>query len=298
MRYTTQLALYPRLGHLPDRLCYSLGEWIARHNERENSEDLRIFEQGLTRLIPESKGDTEYLLKQRYSRARMMVFDHLDCYRMASFKTDKAPPLVTLEGAEHLDNALQAGHGAILLISHFGRFFMLGPGLGLNGHPFAMLTTRVDESNPAYADPAVLNYWQQKMRNTLHHSRFEWLTTGNNYRKIFQVLKQNKPLLIALDGTETDSSERIEIPFFNTQLSLPAGTIRIAERSKAPIVYAAVYNHSTSPNVHIMIRPLSTDPTAALHEAVSTLESDIRKTPWQWWQWPALGTLCPDLAHP
>lgn len=219
---------------------------------------------------------------------QMMAKDMLDCFRMPGFTPEKSKDLIRVNNIEALANAKAAGKGVILVISHFGRFFMLGPGLKFAGHEFGMFTTVVDERHPLY-DPVDRWYIATKLHNTQLFSRGSWITTGDDHRMIYRALKSGEVILIALDGTETSSNKRVSFPFLGGTLSLPEGIVRIAARTGARMVYAATIERGQG--VEINLHALPDSPLAGLGEAVRILEQDVTAFPWQWWQWAALGSL-------
>jgi lauroyl/myristoyl acyltransferase len=296
-----QLKIYPQLAKLPARCAYQLAEKIAHQEalqfQPSSNSDLSIFIRGLSQLSPESMVDQNRVDEFLFQRARMMAFDHLDCYIMPKLFSQKHAIPITLRGDQHLKTAQEKGSGVILLISHFGRFFMLGPGLGLNQYPFAMLTTPITADNPAYAHPGTFQYWHQKLTNTLAFSGDEHIVTSDPLKRIFRLLKQNKIVLIAFDGTETNSPDKLTVPFFQQTLSLPMGALRVAEKSNAQLIYAATHNAKKGHGVEIKFHPLPQQPLAAIKEAVTILEKELTQEPWYWWQWPALNTLCPTMKQ-
>jgi len=283
--------LFPFLGRLPRaigyRLATRLGMADARFRRGAMAQELTAVDAGMARLLPELAADPQRRAQAVAAYGALMARDKVDCFYMPRFEHEGCGNLIRLAGAEHLAAARDMGRGVILVISHFGRFFMLGPGLGLNGFPFAMLTTMVDERNRGY-DAVELAYMKAKMANTLRYSQGEWVTTADDFRRVFRLLRDGRILLMAMDGLETNSDQKLQVPFFGGTLQLPAGIVRIAERSGAKLVYAAVRDVAHDCGVTIGIHPLPDDPAQALAESVTILERDVRATPWHWWQWPLL----------
>lgn len=284
--------LYPLIARLPSGLAYWLATQIghadAKFRRGVMSDELRVVADNVQKLLPDRAGARLDACLDAY--ACTMSRDKLDCFFMPRFGKEKPGEFIKVEGLEHLDQAKANGTGVVLIISHFGRFFMLGPALGLNGHPFGMLTTVVDERHPSY-DPVDRWYMQHKLANTQMFSRDDWITTLDSHRRIFRTLGEGKVLLMALDGGETNSEKYVQFPFMGGTLTLPGGIVRVATATAAKLVYAAVYENADDFGVTVRIYPLPDAPLVAMAKAVEILEEDLKEMPWQWWMWPSLDHL-------
>jgi len=293
--------LFAFLARLPRPVAYRLATHLggadAKHRAGAMAGELAAVEHGMSLLLRESELDPARRAAHLRAYAQLMARDKLDCYFMPRFRREGCKSLIALEGAQHLAAARDAGRGVVLIISHFGRFFMLGPGLGMNGFPFAMLTTAVDETNQGY-DAVDLAYMKIKITNTQFYSRDEWITTAHDYRRVYRALGKGRVVLIAMDGLETNSTQQMQFPFFGGTLRLPSGLVRIAERTGARLVYAAVREARRGWGVTIEIHPLARDPAAALAGSVAILERDVRRTPSHWWQWPLVPVFWQPDAQP
>ncbi|OGT74983.1 MAG: hypothetical protein A3H44_15220 [Gammaproteobacteria bacterium RIFCSPLOWO2_02_FULL_57_10] len=277
--------LFPAMAWLPEKIAYALANLIGWYDWRTKQSERSAIEKAL-HSIPVF-GDRDITLwSRRYYQ--MMARDTLDCFRMPNFTPGNTNRLIRVNNAEALAAAKAAGNGVIMVISHFGRFFMLGPGLKFSGLEFGMLTTDVDERNPHY-DTIGRWYINTKLHNTQLFSRGTWITIGDDHRRIYRALREGEIMLIALDGMESNSSSRILFPFLGGILSLPEGIVRIAATTGAKLVYAATVDHGYG--VEINIYGLPDDPRQAMGAAVGILERDIIARPWHWWQWTGLGVL-------
>lgn len=275
---------FPALSRLPRPAAYHLAKLLGRRDARRH-ETAAAVRQGLLKVFPElgdQTGRLEAIVRQHF---QMMARDTLDCFAMPRFTADNCRSLIRVEGADALISARDCGRGVILVISHFGRFFMLGPGLNFQGIEFGMLTTMPDERHPSY-DPVDRWYISTKLRNTQEFTRGSWITTVHDPRRIYRALRSGEIILIALDGNETISHKRLDFPFLDGQLSLPEGIVRIAAKTGAKLVYAAAFDRD--PGVEIRLKTLPDDPLEAMYGAVALLENDLTDHPAQWWQWPVL----------
>lgn len=286
-KWLRQRVLFPALARLPAALGYRIAERIGRRDALRHPARSAVV-QGLLTIHPHLANEPAHLEALLDHYFRMMARDTLDCFRMPGYTAANTRELIRVTGIEHLAAAKAAGKGVILIISHYGRFFMLGPGLKFAGQEFGMFTTVVDERHPSY-DPVDRWYIATKLHNTQLFSRGTWITTGDDWRKLYRALQGGEVILIALDGTETTSATRYDFPFLGGTLSLPEGIVRIAARTGAKMVYAATVEAERG--VEIRIHPLPEEPVAGLAEAVRLLEQDVIAWPWQWWQWAAHGAL-------
>jgi len=286
--------VFPALAILPRFLAYRVANLIGSCDARKHPERSAVTD-GLTQLIPAL---TLYPLKineQVIKHYQMLAKDTLDCFIMPRMTAANTEKFIKVKNIDVLRNAQQAGCGVIMIISHFDRFFMLGPGLNFAGIEFAMLTTVVDDRHPSY-DKIDRWYMAKKLRNTQKFSRGTWITTADDPRKVYRCLRSGEIVLIAMDGNETTSLNRVSFPFLGGTLSLPGGIRRIASGTGARLVYAAV--HSGGASVEIRLHELSNDPNAAFSQSVKLLEHDIAHTPSKWWLWNCAQPLWrPESQH-
>ncbi|MCK9172754.1 lysophospholipid acyltransferase family protein [Desulfuromonas thiophila] len=281
--------LFPLLAVLPSNVGYRLASLVGYCDAWLHPLRHPICH-AMAQMLPDLATNDALLRRQARRYWRMLACDTLDGFRMPGFNRCNTRNQIELQGIEALARAQADKRGVILVISHFGRFFMLAPGLGLAGYPFAMLTTVVDERHPSY-DATDRWHIATKLRHALDFSAGDWITTGDDPRRIYRCLRDGQTVLIALDGNETNNPQRIEFPFLGGTLSLPESIVRIARATGARLVYAATRDQSRGAGVRIELYDLPDDPQQALAAAVQQLESDLRQTPWQWWLWPAAAAL-------
>ncbi len=279
--------LFPFLATLPSSVAYRLANLIGKRDAKNDVSRQPLID-GMTQLFPEQAQKTAWLETQICRHFQMMARDMLDCFRMPKFTREKNSEELRVNNVEKLIEARDSGRGVIMIISHFSRFFMLGPGLKFSGVQFGMLTTMVDDSHPYY-DAVDRWYISTKLHNTQMFSRGSWITTADDPRKIFRALKSGEIILIALDGNETSSPKRLSFPFCGGELSLPEGIVRIAEKTGARLIYAGTSDRGRG--VDITLHSLPDNPHEALRTAVGILEQELQKNPWQWWLWPGLKPL-------
>lgn len=277
--------LFPLLALLPQSVGYRIVARIGRRDAYHHPwcESVR---QGFRTFFADANKGEEEINEMTIKHFQMLARDTLDCYLMPRFSPSNTRNLLKVHNLEALTEAQEAGKGVIMIISHYGRFFMLGPGMNFLDVKFGMLTTVVDERHPTY-DAVDRWYMAKKMRNALALTRGPWVTTADDPRQVYRCLKRGEIVLIALDGNETNSPGRVSFPFNGGTLSFPEGIVRIAKATGAKLVYSV--SQDTDPGVEITFHSLPDDPLSALEKTVKLLEKDMLETPWQWWLWPALG---------
>lgn len=284
LKWLRHKVLFPAIARLPRAVGYRLADLIGRLDATRHSTRPAVA-QGMLAVFPALAHDPLRLQTLLLNYYQMMARDMLDCFRMPGFTPAKVAGQIRVHSVETLIAAKAAGRGVIMIISHFGRFFMLGPGLKFAGVEFGMFTTVVDERHPSY-DAIDRWYIATKLHNTQLFSRGTWVTTGDDGRRLYRSLQAGEIMLFALDGSESTSNSRVEFPFCGGTLSLPEGLVRVAARTGAKLVYAAAVDSGVG--VDITIHALPDDPVAGLGAAVQLLEQDFLAAPWQWWLWAAL----------
>ncbi len=279
--------LFPFLALLPMRWSYYFAAQIGRYDAGKDASRCAL-EQGLLKVYPNLGNDRKHLDRLVLRYFQMMAKDTLDCLLFPRFTATTIGDLIHIVNLDVLTRARNAGKGVILIVGHFGRTFMLMPGLGLSDHEVGFLYTAVDEKNPSI-DPTELKYLRTKLQNGRLFSNSTWVTTYDNPRKIYRALHSGEIFTIAFDGTETSSKLRLEFEFLGGTLSLPKSILRVAAKTGAKLVFATAFDKEMG--VEIILQPLPDEPYAAMCEAVRLLEQDVITYPWQWRLWSGIDML-------
>ncbi len=129
---------------------------------------------------------------------------------------------VRIEGLNHLEDALQQGHGVILLGAHFTTLEIGGRLLRLH-KPFYVLQR--DQKNLLF--DAVMTH--SRIRN------FQKAIHRNNVKELLKSLKDNMPVWYAPDQ-HFGGANNVVTPFFNMPAPSNPATSRIASISHAQVV--------------------------------------------------------------
>ena len=158
----------------------------------------------------------------------MYVKMYFEILLLGSLTAESTGRMVSYEGLENLDNALNKGKGVILLISHSGSFMMVLPALGFKGYLVNQL------SRP----PVILI----KSHNLAHDIKVKdlsvlpvnFLRSDKSLKSAITAIKKNEILVIAFDGREGNTWMNVEL--FGRTATFAPGPVRIASMTGATIL--------------------------------------------------------------
>lgn len=274
--------VFPLLALLPSRMGYALASLIGYLDWKFNNKNERLEVELELQKIPVFDPEKIHYFSRRY--CLMMARDTLDCFRMPRLTAQNTKNYFKVIGLEHLVAAENKGKGVLLLVPHYGRYFMLGPALRFLGHGFGVYTTAITEATVPDANWRA--YLLQKLKNGFMFCGGEWVTSEDSPLKIYANLKEGRSHLIAFDGVESTSDKKIACPFLGGTVRFATGSLRFAKRTGAAMVYVSV--KESDEGLKFELTALPEDPELALQTAVSYLEKDLIEMPWHWWLWRAL----------
>jgi phosphatidylinositol dimannoside acyltransferase len=201
----------------------------------------------------------------------------LDTFRLATSTPAAVAARFDVEGFDHLDDALAAGHGAVVAVPHLGSFDAAGVYLAARGYRPVTVTERIQ--------PPRL---------------FDWFVAARRAAGIGVVPPEPGILatleaaladghVVALVGDRDLGRRGVEVDFFGERTTLPAGPARLALTTGAPLLPAAAY--FTDRGYRAVIRPplavtpsgdLRTDVTQLTQHLADAFEALIRAAPEQW----------------
>jgi lauroyl/myristoyl acyltransferase len=197
-----------------------------------------------------------------------------------------------IEGREHLDAALREGRGAIIQIFHFGLCQPLWPVLRLTGYDILL---HMDRSVHYLGDTFG---WAVRAAVKVAAVSDAFCGTVLYHTPIFMFSMMARQLrrggLVGMNGSGTDETTFVEVPFLGASIRLPVGPARLAAHAGAPVVpvYALADGRGRQPIViHPALRPAGQTPEALrdLVAAYTTLlDGYVRRYPWLWWSWRRL----------
>lgn len=274
--------LLPWLARLPAPLAYraavALGLW-GRGGRRNARLAVR---QGLELAWPELAAQPARLARIEAAWLAMMARETLDVFRMPRLAAGGMADLVRIEDPAPLARARAPGSGVILVMAHYSRLIMLLSALGQIGFRLSMLTVPIDERNPDLP-PAMRRYLETKVARLRGFIGGDWLSVGDHLKPLYAGLRRGEIWIVLLDAYMPSFGSWERYPFLGGEIRLSSGIARIAARSGARLVYAAV--HEEGYRLRGRLLELPAEPERALAAAVAELERDVRQRPDQWWQW-------------
>jgi lauroyl/myristoyl acyltransferase len=147
--------------------------------------------------------------------------------------------LPTVEGTRYLDETIEKGRGAILLLSHFGLFGLLVAGLVLRDYRLRLvlaLTPPTDYRTWRWIERAV---FRAKLSCWMHERvGLDFWQPGMYLRPLYRRLIRGE--IVALFGDGARGGEFVKVNFMGHPLLLSSGPFRIAARAEAALIPAFI----------------------------------------------------------
>lgn len=192
-------------------------------------------------------------------------------------KRARLASMVQVEGMDRLEQALSAGHGAIILASHFGNFEYI-----------ALYLTLFGPGGPVVARP-LRNPWVDRwwVQTRLHHG-VPTVDRTNSPRPMLQALRENR-LIGVLPDQDVAGLPGVFVRFFGRLTWTPTGPVALARASGAALVPVFMRRKRSGFVLHILSAiPLADTGNRPRDILTNTqrwstiLEDYIRRYPDQW----------------
>lgn len=183
---------------------------------------------------------------------------------------------IDLEGKEYIDEALDKGHGAILITAHLGNWEIFARKLALSGYKLNVIARNSD-------DPTMTGV-ANKMRET---AGYHVLDRDNSALPSIRSLRRNEVLGILPDQ---NTFTGIFVEFFGRPCATATGPAVFALRSGAPVICGFARRTDEGRFKAVLYPPLDVPVTGNEKEDIHRLtqaltkaiEDEIRKDPPQW----------------
>ena len=223
---------------------------------------------------------------------------YMESFKLPSLDVDAVARRFQVVGYEHVDTAIKAGTGPILVLPHLGGWEWAGFWLALV--PRLPVSAVVEQLNPPE-----LSTWFSDLRSRLG---MHIITLGPDAGSaVNRAIRENHVTCLLSDRHVGGAA--VEVSFFGERTMLPAGPATLALRTGAPILPTAVYFDGVGH--YGIVRPpvpavregrLRDDVTRVTQLLADELEVLIRRAPEQWHlmqpNWPsdyaAIGRAVPD----
>lgn len=217
------------------------------------------------------------------SRAAIGVFttvvtNYYDLLRLRSADRDEILDLLDIQGVRHLETAVEAGKGVIVLSAHLGNFSVVARYPATRGWPTAIIAERMH--------PPALDAFMVRLRSA---AGLEIIAPGPEAaRPILNVLNRKGVLILAADRDITGNGYLV--PFFGTPAHLPAGPVLLAMHTGAALLPAFTIRRSPSKSDVYIDQPIDlvntgdmdADLAINLRIMAAALERMIATDPTQW----------------
>lgn len=186
------------------------------------------------------------------------------------FRPRAALERVRIEGGEHVDAALAAGRGVILLQAHFTAIDICAPTIGSRWSAGAV---QDEPKNPLYAA-------------LLHRQRTRWihpLIDNRDIRTMVRHLRRGGIVWYSPDQSVPAARGGIETRYFGQPVLSTAGTARIVGMTGAAVIPHVPVRDATTNRYTLRFLPPVTlpdgDETAATQAVNDLLEAQVRERP-------------------
>jgi len=239
--------------------------------------DRRRAREHLAVAFPElTAGERERILRRTARHLGITLAEVLWLWRAAPRDVDR---LVATEGFHHLEGALEAGRGAVLITGHLGNWELLNARLSTAGIPMSIAVREV-------YDPR-LHVLATRLR-----TRFgtEVIPRGNEAgKRLAAALGRNRVVGLLIDQDIRDVSG-VFVPFFGRPAWTPLGAAMLAIRNGAPVIPAFGHRRPDGSHLARVLPPLPVPEDGSLRErirdltaaATAAIEAQIRAHPEQW----------------
>ena len=156
--------------------------------------------------------------------------------------------MIQVRGIEYIDEALSYGHGAIVLLAHFGSFLLPLPYLAYKGYKVNQLTGK--QRHKSLIDERI---WFWRKHDADRHP-LRYIQAEKFLRPMLVALRNNEILSIAFDGR--DGSNWIIVDFFGQKAMFSSGPFRLARKTGSPIIPTFVIRNRDDTHLLIFEKPI------------------------------------------
>jgi KDO2-lipid IV(A) lauroyltransferase len=189
--------------------------------------------------------------------------------------------LISIDGLEHLDNALSQGKGVVAISAHIGNFINIGPRLILEGYPFTLILRNPKDS--------ILAKTLSDFRDTLGIESIPDQPRKRCVAKALASLKRNSILYLQID--QNASSDDLWVDFFGRDVPTFRGPVVFSMRTGAPLIPMFMIRDASNHHRLIIKPPFKlaitgnneSDILQNTAKLTKLIESYIRQHPTQWW---------------
>jgi KDO2-lipid IV(A) lauroyltransferase len=237
--------------------------------------------------------EVENVLKASYAG---VCRTSLEILKMPHLDSRAIVGMVRIEGRQHIDRALEAGRGLIVVTYHLGNWELMGAVGVLLGYPLDVIVQK--QSNPL--SDAFINRTRIRMGMGVIERKHAVTDTVRS-------LKKNR--IVAFLSDQDAREDGVFAPLFGRLASTPRGPAVLALRLKAPLATTVMLRNPDGTH-RFIIEPLEVKLTGNTEEDVYAitcefnrrLEGYVRECPSQWlwfhrrWKTSPSGSVAPSAG--
>lgn len=265
-------------GLLPPSWTLALGKlgwlafWLIPSERKKTLDSLRIaFGDEL------SPQELQKIAIEAYQHLGRSLFEFMEFYY---YHRLNPADFITIEGLEHLDEALERGKGVIFVSAHLGNWELMALHLASFGYPVNIVARRI---NNVRIDKLILELRQQTGVHIIMREE-----QGRVSRSIFKVLLKNQLLGILMD--QDSRVDGVFVDFFGRKAYTPSGPVALALATGAAIMPVFITRKSDGKHIQKMLPPYKLKITGNKERDVlvntqgltNIIEEYVRRFPSQW----------------
>lgn len=256
---------------LPHRVALAIGRTIGRFAHLISGSRRAIVRRNIGLCFPDLSPEQRDALAYDHFKALGMTLIEMGLGRWASDKHLQS--ITRLHGIEHVRNALDAGHGVILLSAHFTTLEIMGRVLSLNMPPFDAVYRRNRSE--------FMTELQRSGRERSAESTIE----KRDIKKVVRSLRSNRAVWYAPDQSYNRKGSEV-VPFFGVPAMHTTATSTLARLGNA-IVVPFFPRRLPDSTYELTLFPAfadfpSDDPVADTRRYIELLEQHVRTCPEQY----------------
>ncbi len=223
-----------------------------------------------------SEGEIRSIAKKNFQNLGMMT---IEFFRIPKMDVKTFKKRVKIEGLEEALRLLEKGKGALLLLSHFGNWELMGLMSKVIGNPIMVIAKPLKKNQR-------LDQFLTKIRNV---AGLEVVSSIKASRKVIRALSQNRVVGILIDQ-RAKRSEGIWAEFFGRKAPTTPSLAVLAMKTDAPVLPVFMIRNGFQKHRLLIKEPLELIRTGDIKKDVEantqlfndTLESMVRQYPDQW----------------
>ena len=265
-----------RYVRLPERWGHRLGAGLGGLMRWLSPRHYRIVMANLQLAFgsEKSEGELAAIARGCYRHLGKCLMEFI---RLPAMTPDDIRRVTRYQGREHLDAALSAGKGVILLTAHLGNWEMVGARFAADGYPLHVIAR-------AQRDDRLTEY----IRQTREVAGMRVLHREDSVRASLRALRSNEVVGILLDQNAGDDG--VFVDFFGHLASTAPGAAAFALRTGAAVVPAFGRRNPDDSHTICIYEPAPlihtgdsrSDIAANTQRYTKIIEEQIRTCPEQW----------------